>query len=208
MKIKTFLLGLVGVVAIGGLASAQLVPGVNSNLPVAWSLIWETSTLKPTYSAVTKLSTASSATDVCAVSGSASKGVRVRRVTVGTFGTSTQIESVGFIKRSTAPTGGGAAMPITPYDSINLLTGSTTNTPTAGAEFWTSNPTVGTIVGYVADPFMMFNASTANFYTFDPATEGGSPIVLRGVAESLAINLGGITVTGGVVTCRFEWTEE
>lgn len=35
----------------------------------------------------------------------------------------------------------------------------------------------------------------------------GQPIVLRGVAQSVAINLSGITLTG-TVSCTFEWTEE
>jgi hypothetical protein len=36
----------------------------------------------------------------------------------------------------------------------------------------------------------------------------GQPVVLRGIAQSIAVNLLGLTVSGAQLNCTFEWTEE
>lgn len=211
-SLRTWVLGLVGVVAIGSLAAQSQVPGVNSTLNAVFNLVYDNSTMKPTYSAVRVIATASSATDVCALAGSASKNVRIRKVELSGLSTSVVAEHVGIIKRSAAPSGGtGGMFTSIPYDTVNSLTGSTTNAATAIAEYWTANPTVGTIVGFIADPVMPFRAATAGNNDFNLVLDFGtlgSPVVLRGVAQSLAVNLNGITISGGEITCRFEWTEE
>ncbi len=84
MKLRTILLsGLAALVATTLALQAQ-VPGVNSTLNTVFTLAYDNSTMKQTYSAagvVTSTMTASG--EVCAISGSATKNVRVRRVIIG-----------------------------------------------------------------------------------------------------------------------------
>lgn len=186
------------------------VPGVNSTLTAAFNLVYDNSTMKPTYSASSQFIPASAATDVCYLTGSATKTIKVRRVIVAGLASVVQSEPVAIVKRSTATTGAGVAMSKVPYDSQNSLTSSTTNTATATADIYTANPTVGTLVGVLADLYITWGNLTTGVGGTLSHSFGtlGSPIVLRGVAQQVAVNLNAQTLVTGLISCTFEWTEE
>jgi len=161
-------------------------------------------TMKPTYSAtVAGVTAVSSQTDMCTLGGSASKTIKVRRIFFSNNPTAAYSEPVSIVKRSTANTGAGTAIPTTTYDSINAAT------TAAIAEVWTAAPTVGTLAGLISD--LVFNFPTGATGPSSPALmvygQLGQPIVLRGIAQQVAVNLSGITFTG-TIGCTFEWTEE
>ena len=203
MKLRPVLLAVAASLLTGVLVSQAQVPGINSTLQSVFTLAYDQSTMKPTYSSsVSGISPASAASDVCALSGSATKTIKVRRIIfTGTTPSIAVAEPVTILKRSTVYAGAGSSPAEVPYDSGS-------SAATAVAEVWTANPTVGTLVGVIADIMVPFTAATAA----TPATTFefgrlGSPLVLRGVAQSVAISLSGVTITG-TVGCTFEWTED
>jgi hypothetical protein len=205
MRKRTILLAALGSLAIAAIAAQAQVPGVNSALNTVFTLAYDNSTMKPTYSATGTQTVAASATDVCTLTGSATKNVRVRRVIVSGLALAVISEPVSVVKRSTATAGAtSAALTMVPYDSSNAAA-------TAFAERWTGNGTVGTLVGVLADVYYTTGNYTtgvgapAQEFTFG---ELGQPVVLRGAAQTLAVNLSGITWASGALTCTFEWTEE
>lgn len=203
MKLRTTLLAVVGATAIAALAAQAQVPGVNSTLNSVFTLAYDNSTMKPTYSAtVSGIAAVAAQSDMCSLAGSASKTMKVRRIYFSNVPTTAYTEPVAIVKRSTASTGAGTAIPTVTYDSINSAT------TAALAEVWTAAPTVGTLVGVLADLALPFGISTsANVPYLFEFGRLAQPIVLRGVAQQVAVNLSGITFTG-TVGCTFEWTEE
>lgn len=204
MKIRTILAATVASLLTAIVVSQAQVPGVNSTLNSVFTLAYDNSTMKPTYSAsITGSAPVASATDVCSLSGSATKTVKVRRILFSSVPTTAVTEPVAVVKRSTAYTAGaGSAIPQVPYDSSNAA-------GTVGmAEIWTGNPTVGTLVGVLADIHLGFAVATGAVlpYTFEFG-DLGQPIVLRGVAQQVAVNLSATTYSG-TIGCTFEWTEE
>lgn len=185
------------------LAQAQS-PGVNSTLQNVYNLVYEASTVKPSYSAtVAGAAPAASATDVCTLTGSATRTIRVRRIIYTGNVTTAVAEPISIVKRSTASTGGaGSVLAKASYDSANPAS------TVALAEVWTTSPTVGTYVGTIADIVTPLAASPAitPAVTFMYGTLA-QPLVLRGVAQSLSVNLSGVTHSG-TFGCTFEWTEE
>lgn len=210
MKWYNKLLTGVAVLATLALAAQAQIPGVNSTLNSAFNLVYEASTSKPSYSATQIYTPALNATDTCSLSGSSTRTIRVRRVIFGGTSTAVQTDPVALLKRSTAYTAGqGLLLPRVPFDSTNLITGSTTNTSTVNmSEYWTGNPTLGTLVGALADVYVTFanqTTGTGSLYTFELG-QRTSPVFLRGIAQQLAVNLNGQTFTQ--VSCTFEWTED
>lgn len=211
MKLRTALLAGAGAVLIAALAAQAQVPGVNSTLNAVFTLVYDQSTMKPTYSSTMTATTATTPGDVCLLKGSATKTIKVRRVIVSGKAATVVTEPVLLIKRSTMTTTGTGTLPvITAYDSTNSLSGSTTNTATAVTEVFTANPTAGTFVGELISAALQYaNTSTGLGSTYTMLFgQLGSPVVLRGIAQNIAVNLGGITVASGELTCTFEWTEE
>lgn len=145
-----------------------------------------------------------SATDVVYIAGSATKTVRINRISVsGSAGTALNTPVV-LAKRSTANTAGTcAAMTAVPIDTANAAA-------TAVASSCTANPTLGTLVGNVASVSAMFNVGTAASVpaVFTNGIDNGQPIILRGVAQTLGVNLAGVSVSSGVLNVTIEWTEE
>lgn len=200
---RTILLTAAASLLTAVLVAQGQVPGINSTINSVFTLAYDNATMKPTYSAtVAGITAVASQTDQCSMTGSATKLVKVRRIIFANVPTTAVTEPITILKRSTASTGAGTAIPSGTYDSINAAT------TVALVETWTAAPTVGTLVSIVADlPFAFAIANTANqqaTFTFGAL---GQPIVLRGVAEQVAINLSTTTFTG-TVGCTFEWTEE
>lgn len=207
MKLKTIFLFGVAAAFTAVLAAQAQVPGVNSTLNSVFTLAYDNSTMKPSYSASSAFTpTGTSATDVCTISGSATKNVRVRRIFFNGLATTAVSVPIGIIKRSTADSAGTAVtLTNVPYDSAFPAA-------TAVAKSYTANPTLGTAVGFVADPyFSVGNLTTGGAQPFPSVMiygELGSPIVLRGVAQSVVVNLNAASLSGIVASCTFEWTEE
>lgn len=160
---------------------------------------------RATYRAtVVGLVPAASATDIAYIIGSATKTVRVTRVSVsGQAGTAINTPIV-LVKRSTAASGGTCA------GATEVPIDSTSAAATAAVTTCTANPTLGTGVGSVASQAIFLSTATTQPRAADFifGTEGGQPIVLRGVAQNVAVNLNGVSVSSGVVNVTFEWTEE
>lgn len=204
MKLRTALLGGLGSILIAALAAQAQVPGVNSTLASVFTLAYDNSTSKPTYSATGVVTPTGSPTDVCSITGSATKTIRVRRVIVSGTNSAAISEAVAIVKRSTANSAGaGSAMTQVSYSSAN------TAGTVAVAEVWTGTPTLGTVVGRIADVYVLFGTSTS----LAPATvfefgQLGSPVFLRGAAQQLSVNLEGQGGGAGTIICTFEWTED
>lgn len=189
------------------LVNATSLPGVNSTLQTVFTYGFELSSDKPTYSATTGAFTiASSPQDVCAIQGSATKLIRVRRLWWSATSTSAAQEPVDIYFRTASATDGtGVIVSGVKYDTSVVA-------PTGRMEKWTANPTPG--AGSVLwQDLMSYNAiTTANVTASPPMIEfgraGGQAIILRGLAQSLVVNLNGTTLTGGTGYCTFEWTEE
>jgi hypothetical protein len=159
---------------------------------------------KKTYSAFATFTPV--AGDIALIPGNGTTTARVTRVEVSLSTTGTAgIEAVQLVKRSAADTAGtSASMTAVPHDSnfaaANSAPLSYTAAPTPGAA-------VGTIRG-----LQFFDESAtvtgANTWLWEFGTRGGaSAIVLRGTAQQLCVNLGGVVATQ-TATVSYEWVEE
>ena len=207
MKFRTVLFAALASLVTAAIVAQAQVPGVNSTLQSVFTLAYDQSTMKRTYSAtMTFAPTAVSGTDICNLTGSAAATVKVRRILFTGQSTTAQTDPIAIIKRSTANSGGTSVSPaVTPYDA---------NSTASAAVFsvYTANPTTGTTVGVIADPLFSFgNLTTGGAQLIDSGLifgQLGSPIVLRGVAQSVSVNLNGASFAGLRANCTFEWTED
>ena len=151
------------------------------------------------------LALAALATDVFTITGSASKTIRVTQVRFSAVQTTASQVGVVLLRRSTADTGGTSTAPTAvSYDTNNAAA-------TATLAAYTANPTTGTLVGNLYGQRVFVpgaaTASDAQGLSETFGDFGQQPLVLRGVAQQLAINLAGVTVTGGSANITVEWTE-
>lgn len=154
---------------------------------------------------------AASTTDMCRISGSSTKTVRILRILL-TYKTTSVTNTNDFylIKRSAANTGG------TTVSTTAVACDSNNAAATAAMIHYTANPTglgaaVGTIGVLTAVTTSLANsAAGANtFITLFDADKYGQAITLRGTAEGLCINNNGSTVAnGGTPSIIIVWTEE
>jgi hypothetical protein len=162
---------------------------------------------KFTYSAAANsITTVASPTDVCTLTGSPTRTIRVNYVMFsGTTTSGSGISSsVQLIKRSTANTGGTSTVTAAvPHDVTN-------DAATATARSYTANPTLGATVGNIRAKRHTFQAAAVGVIPliWDFGQRPGQTVVLRGVNEVLSVNLNATTITGGLISCSFEWTEE
>jgi len=167
-------------------------------------LLWTANlpAMRPASYVASKKFAASSTTDVAVLPGNATNTVLVTRVLLSCTQTTAGNVNVEMIVRSTADTSGtSAAMTVVPDDS-NYAAGSS-----APLSYTGTGPTVGTAVGDVDNYQLGCMASgTATPNDIYVLNRRQKPIVLRGTAQQLAINLGG-AVTGGNITVTFEWLE-
>lgn len=177
------------------IAQTATVPSVNS-----------LSNRAATYRAViTGIATASTPTDIFRISGSATKTVYIKSISVNGVKTTSGTLLVNLIKRSTANSD-GTTVAITehPLDSGSAAA-------TAVAVGITANMTVGTGV-IIGSQRVAWLSNTAAATPKAAKWEWGdwgpnSFVVLRGVAQGLAINLDGVTQTGGSANVEVEWME-
>ena len=163
---------------------------------------------KQTYSAaILGLAVANTPTDIFTINGSATKTIRVTRIAFTAIQTTAAQRDVVIIKRSAANTGGtSSAVTAVPHDSSNAA-------GTASVKAYTVNPTgLGATVGNfrTRKVFVGTAAGTQNSDEFivDFGDRPGQAIVLRGTAETLAINLNAVTSAGNSCDISIEWTEE
>lgn len=207
MKLRTLLAVGFASLLTAVLAAQAQVPGVNSTLQSVFTLAYDNSTMKQTFSAASPgFTIPATAQDICTLTGSATKNIRIRRIIISAKNADLQSDPVAIIKRSTNTTGGVSVLTTkVPYDSANAAA-------TAVAEYYTtsSGSTAGTLVGVLADILVPFGNLTTGLVVPTTFEFGklGQPIVLRGAAQQVAVNLSNLTYTTGTMTCTFEWTEE
>lgn len=156
--------------------------------------------------AIIDISTAASATDIFRITGSASKTIYIKRISVSGTQTTAGNIAVSLYKRSTANSDGTTtAITEHPMDSGF-------GAATAVSTGITANQTVGT--GVVIGARRMAWLTTGTAVDSQPATwvfgdwGPNSFVVLRGVAQALTVNLNATTITGGKATVEVEWMEK
>lgn len=163
------------------------------------------SSTRTTYSAaVAALAPASSATDIFTITGSSTKTVRIMSISItGTQTTAAQRDII-LLRRSTANSGGtSSVVAITSHDPQSAPA-------TAVVRSYTANPTLGTLVGRVRARKLLVSTTsgTSGEFAVDFGTRPSQAMVLRGEGQVFAVNLNGITSTGGSFNISVEWTEE
>jgi hypothetical protein len=196
-------------------ASTNLLVSLNTSLPSGSNLIGQVSTFpsdgaKLTYSAaVTALvTTMTSPTDIFTISGSASKTIRVLLVDFTGTQTTGAARDILLLKRSTANVGGTLTNPTAvPHDSNDVAASATVHA-------YTVNPTtLGTLVGVIRSE-KVFVATTGGGNTMvgdffnDFGIRPSQALVLRGINESICINLNTTPSIGSTFNINIEWTEE
>lgn len=142
---------------------------------------------------------ASSTTDNFVLPGNATNTVIMTRLTLTCTETTASIINVEVIKRSSADTGGtSATFTIPPTDSNFAAAVS------APLSYTGTGPTAGSSVGDLDNAQVGCGTATNNFN--DIYVYLGGPVILRGTAQQVAINLGG-AITGGNITVTVEWIE-
>jgi hypothetical protein len=194
------------------LASLQLKNPITGNLDTARATPGATGVqavsaegTKATYSSASVgVSLAATATDFWELIGSATKTVRVLRITITGTATAAASADVLLIMRSAADTGGTATQPtIVPNDSNNAAA-------TAVINLYSANPTLGTSVGTIrARKLNLGAAGSAGTIDWRFSNTNDQAIVLRGATQVLALNFNGAAVPAGTsIDIECEWVED
>lgn len=173
---------------------------------------------KATYSAsITGLVPAAACTDLVSLIGSATTTVEVTRIEINGQTTAVTARSVEcqLLKRSTASTTSGVSTgspTAVPHDSADAAS-------SAVMYGWTTcNTSLGTLVGtalrnrhynlnLISDTATDFPPQESIVWEF--GNRPGKALVLRGIAEQIAINLNGGTMpAGSTYDISIEWTEK
>lgn len=169
----------------------------------------------PTYAALASAYAAyATPTDLACIWGSASKTIRIQRFSMSVSSTATALQTVDFVKRSTADTGGTpTTLTATTYDSADAAA-------TASVATYAAAPTLGTTVGTLVTaqgsstvptsaPGSLSNCSINVVGICQTTTSFDKPFVLRGVGEGVCINYRGAALTSGFSANVYaEWTEQ
>ncbi len=160
---------------------------------------------KATYSAaIRNLVLVTGATDFFTITGSATKTVKVVRISVNGVRTVSQNNDMILLKRSTANSGGTSSIPtIVPHDSNSAVA-------TAVVRAYTANPTLGTLAGIMKAFKMFINAVGTGISdaTLWEAKYPSQAFTLRGTSEVLSVSFGAQAISGADFDCDIEWTEE
>lgn len=210
MKRLFLSLGLLLACTIGANAQCVGVGGIN-NVPQP-GIVCAQDSVVATYAATgIGIVPAATPTDIACITGSATKTVRVKNVTVsGTAGTAINIVAA-LHKHASANTGGTAttnlAVPV-PYKLDSSFA-----SPSATTVAYTANPTIPDATPGVISAKTVFlsatgTAAAAGSGVWEFTGTGYSPPVLRGIAQQLCVNLGGVTTpSSGLMTVSYIWTE-
>jgi hypothetical protein len=160
---------------------------------------------KNTYSSASfGVTLAATATDFWELIGSATKTVRVLRLTITGIATAGASPDILLIFRSSADAGGTATQPtIIPNDSNNAAA-------TAVINLYSANPTLGTAVGTIrARKLNLGAAGSAGMIDWRFSNTNDQAIVLRGVAQCLCLNFNGAAVPAGTsIDIEVEFVED
>jgi hypothetical protein len=155
--------------------------------------------------AIVGFTPAATATDFFQILGSGSLVVRVTRITISGIATAAASIDIQLVKRTTANTGGTqVAATMAAYDSNDAGA-------TAVVNSYSANPSVlGTSAGNIRGAKLNLGAAgAAGSIVWDFTTRNAKAVVLRGAAQSLALNWNGAAVPSGTsVDIDIEWTEE
>ena len=179
---------------------------ISSKITGTYSPLGEGS--KNTYTACgSQIAGAAAMTDVCTITGSATKTIKVTRFSVSGIATAANQAVVLVIKRSAANTAG------TSTTQTNVPHISTNPAATATVRTYTANPTLGTTVGNVrARRIALLAVASASVGGPTDMLSGVLPgcqvLTLIGTAEVLAVNFNGATIAGNSLSFEIEWTEE
>jgi hypothetical protein len=160
-----------------------------------------------TYGASTPVFTpAATPTDVVTLIGSASKTIKVLKVSLSNVQTATGSNKWTLIKYTTPSTGGTTtAMSAAKMDSTSAAA-------SASCVRYTANPAgIGTGTAfynaYILAPATASAAQT-DYVLYDASTRG-QPLTLRGTSETMSLNFAGAAVPAGYsMTVNVIWTEE
>ena len=158
-----------------------------------------------TYSVVIRsLVIPSTATDFIAISGSATKTIRINEIQFSGTATPEQVKDLILLKRKTLNTGGASTLcsPVA-LDSNSPLS-------TAVIKAYTINPTVlGTLIGEVRVGKYQFNSSNSlpDVIEYKFNQNKNQHLTLRGINEMVSLNLNGQTVNGANGDCYIEFDE-
>lgn len=144
------------------------------------------------------------ATDYFTLVGSGTKVVRVRRIGISGFATGAISKSVQLIKRTAANTGGTTAQPsIAQHDSNDAA-------PTAVVNTYSVIPgALGAGVVIRSHKLNLGATGAAGSVVWDFGGVNGKGLVLRGIAQCLALNGNGVAIAAGtLLDIWVEWTEE
>lgn len=166
-----------------------------------------TSENKATYSAnIINLTAQAVASDIFTITGSATKIVKIHKITVTAVRTAGGAINMTFLKRSTANTGGTSTI------VTSVSHNSTNAAATAVIRAYTANPTTGALVGSFHSYFYFIGTTGLNsanvIYDYDFDVQNGQPITLIGTNEVFAVNLGNQTVAGNFFDITIVFTEE
>lgn len=154
------------------------------------------------------------ATDIFVLGGSATKTVKAQRVScTGTQTTGGEV-IITLVKRLTqggtdggSPDGADGGVPTTASISKRKTANATA---TAVVTAYPYLPATGTSSGWedVQSIFIAPSTAAGDIYVWTPGALPSQQLELDGIAEGLAVNLNGATVTGGSFNCAVVWTEE
>lgn len=202
---SVFLLGL----AVGAQAQCVAVGGVN-NVPQPGMACLNEPTMASYMAAGYGIVPVASATDVACLTGSATKTVRLKSARIsGTTGTLVTLP-VLLNKHTVANTGGTAAtstaLPVpVPLDSAFAAATATTTA-------YTANPTVDATATILDVQTVAFTTTSAlatqagGYFNYTGSNFAAAP-TLRGVAQQICLNLGGISIASGLLAVSFYWNE-
>ena len=154
------------------------------------------------FTAAGVVSSVASATDIAVLSGNATNTVLVTEVRVSCTQTTAGVIELHIKKNSSADSGGTSAG----MTEIEDDSSGTDNVSVALT--YTVNPTINGTFGdidVVKLGCMATGTATPNDIYIGNFRQ--KPIVLRGTAQQLAVNLNGVTITGGSFTITFKWIE-
>lgn len=167
----------------------------------AGNMIVSTQAAKVTCSAAFNTTAYVTPTDLAIINGSATKTVKIIRMNLSAANTvAPNYTELFFIKRSTADSG-GTPTAVTPvvWDSADAAC-------TATVTKFGSAPTTGTAVGTALDYIVVSDYPQTQLGDFGVNSK---PIILRGVAEGLAMNFGGAAWPANTtLAVSITWTEE
>jgi hypothetical protein len=207
----TDITGGVGIAALNGGVYSATVPAATNGQQVVDQIdstggrYVNTEGRRATYSIENDTFTISASGVLLEIQGSASKTVRVTRISIAGVMTTPVEAEVLLIRRTTACSGGTpATITAAKHDSNNAAATAVVRA------FSSTPPTAGTAAGSLraARAFLSTVSTQSRPVIFDFGTGNSQPIALRGTSEFLTVYVSAASFSGGALDVDAEWTEE